>query len=160
MILFRLISGKYLVGFVHARSRIKYFFLLQELGLIMKWAAVAPVLESDAEPGGRKFVQLGAWENAYFATISKSRQTRVNCIVLANLRNLWCSLTPWSWNYQHVGTVLCSQKSETHSSKNRKADNKYVQQGTSQIKSEIRSLPRPSWTGWLRKTCFGRLREG
>ena len=52
------------------------------------YTPVSPVLESDAEPGGRKFVQLGAWENAYFATISKSRQTRVNCIVLANLRNL------------------------------------------------------------------------
>ena len=47
-----------------------------------------PVLESDAEPGGEKFVQLGAWENAYFATRSKSRQKRVNCIILANLCNL------------------------------------------------------------------------
>ena len=29
-------------------------------------------------------MQLGAWENAYFATRSKSRQKRVNCIILAN----------------------------------------------------------------------------
>ena len=48
----------------------------------------SPVLESDSEPGGRKFLQLGAWENAYFATRSKSRQKRVNCIILANLCNL------------------------------------------------------------------------
>ena len=113
-----------------------------------------PVLESDAEPGGMKFVQLGAWENAYFATRSKSRQKRVNCIILANLCNLWCLFTLWSWNYQHQGTVLCSQKSKTHSSKKRKADNIHAQQGTSQIKSEVRLLPRSSWIGWLRKHAF------
>ena len=33
-------------------------------------ATVTPVLESVAEPGSGKFVELGAWENAYFATIS------------------------------------------------------------------------------------------
>ena len=101
-------------------------------------------------------MQLGAWENAYFATRSKSRQKCVNCIILANLWNLWCFFTPWSWNYQYVGTVLCSQKSETHSSKKRKADNVDAQQGTSQINSEIRSrsMPQPNWTGWLRKHAF------
>jgi len=101
-----------------------------------------------------KFVQLGAWENAYFATRSKSRQQRVNCIILSNLCNSWCLFTLWSWNYQHQGTVLCSQKSKTHSSKKRKADNIHAQQGTSQIKSEIRLLPMSSWTGWLRKHAF------
>ena len=52
--------------------------------------------------------------------------------------------------------MLCSQKSKTHASKKRKADNIHVQQGTSQIKLEIRSrsLPRPGWTGWLRKHAF------
>ena len=48
----------------------------------------SPVLESDVEPGCEKFVQLGAWENAYFATRSKSRQKSVNCIILTNLWNL------------------------------------------------------------------------
>ena len=117
---------------------------------------MCPVLKSDAEPGCEKFVQHGAWENAYFATRSKSRQKCVNCIILANLWNLWCFFTPWSWNYQYVGTVLCSQKSETHSSKKRKADNVDAQQGTSQINSEIRSrsMPQPNWTGWLRKHAF------
>ena len=47
----------------------------------------APVLESDAEPGCEKFVKLGAWENAHFATRSKSLQKSINFIILANLWN-------------------------------------------------------------------------
>ena len=43
-------------------------------GLRGKEGGSSPVLESDAEPGSKKFVQPGAWENAYFATRSKLRQ--------------------------------------------------------------------------------------
>ena len=121
-----------------------------------------PVLESDAEPGGRKFMQLGAWENAYFATRSKSRQKCVNCIILANLWNLWCFFTPWSWNYQYVGTVLSSQKSETHSSKKKKSWQRRCaaghisnQLGDTLTLNAAAELNRPT-----AKTCFCRLREG
>ena len=50
---------------------------------------LGPVLESDAEPGGRKLVQLGAWENAYFAARSISRQKRVNCITFWQINGIY-----------------------------------------------------------------------
>ena len=73
---------------------------------------VTPVLESDAEPGCEKFVQLGAWENAYFATRSKSRQKSVNCIILANLWILWRFLWAFirhtlAWPRLTVKTCFC-----------------------------------------------------
>ena len=81
-----------------------------------------PVLESDAEPGCEKFVQLRAWENAYFATRSKLRQQSVNCIILANLWNLWRFL--WAWCYVHKTLIHTKVKQ-------RKADNMHAQPGTS-----------------------------
>ena len=72
---------------------------------------LSPVLESVAEPGGEKFKELGARENAYFATKSKLRQKCVNWIILANS---WKYLMEASSNLYFIAGP-CTMKYTSHS---------------------------------------------
>ena len=64
-----------------------------------------PVLESDAEPGCKKFVQLGAWENAYFATSSKLRQNSAVREARARV-----------WSYVLCGVIAYDRETEHRTS--------------------------------------------